>query len=95
MSTNDKSLKPAQTPQKRGLSPTSLLPQSQDASEPCVTCKCLGCGTPDSAYVGEQFTMMYAQLNAQNKIIQDQSQFLQEFMGELLPLLKKIDEKLK
>ncbi len=84
MSNNDQS---QSEPHKRQL--------SDNDDNTAITCKCSGCGGIDAQYVGEQFTNMYAQLNAQNKLLQSQTQFMQEFMQELIPLLKKIDDKLK
>lgn len=60
---------------------------------PDVKCNCSGClNTP--TYLNEQLTNIYAQLNAQNKLIQEQSNIQTVILKELIPLLKEIDAKL-
>ena len=45
-------------------------------------------------YYENQLTNMYAQLNAQNRMIQEQSQTLMQIIREVVPLMQKIEKQL-
>lgn len=45
-------------------------------------------------YYENQLTNMYAQLNAQNRMIQEQSQTLMQIIRDVVPLMQKIEKHL-
>lgn len=73
---------------------------------PDVNCDCGECMKDDECmknekcmqntqkYYENQLTNMYAQLNAQNRMIQEQSQTLMQIIREVVPLMQKIEKHL-
>lgn len=67
---------------------------------PDVDCGCGECVKNEKCmqntqkYYENQLTNMYAQLNAQNRMIQEQSQTLMQIIREVVPLMQKIEKHL-
>jgi cob(I)alamin adenosyltransferase len=60
-------------------------------STTCVKCKCSECS--GIVEIQQHLTNIYAQLNEQSKLLQNQNQTLSILLSEIIPLLKSIDAK--
>ena len=73
------------------MSKSSKSMESRKSESSCTKCKCGECSERND--INDHLTNVYSQLNAQNRLIQEQSQTLTLIFKEVIPLLKSVSEK--